>query len=366
MQFKPGAMPGYSSETNPMSDNQRQSADQGSTAIQAGRDVVVTNGLSYSDAKEVALDVFRSNFIQLAGIARDTATQRAEQITEDFLRRLQAEHPQGFSQANEPGFQHALYTVQREHARTGDTQLGDLLVDLLVDRSKQEQRDILQIVLDESLVTAPKLTEGQLAALSLTFLFRHTQHYGVVDHASLGEYLDKHAKPFVTNVSRNEASFQHLEFTGCGSVGLSILTLEKILGTVYQGQFLKGFEESEISERQVSVGLHPRLFMKCLNDPEKIQVRANSHENLDKMMEQISVPTEDRQRIKGLFGHNKMSDEELRAKTIEIRPYMADLFDAWSNSPLKQLKLTSVGIAIGHANVKRLVGEFTDLSIWIN
>lgn len=367
LQSKPGAMPGYSSsETNPMSDNQRQSADQGSTAMQAGRDIVVTNGLSYSDVKEVALDVFRSNFFQLAGIARDTATQRAEQITEAFLRRLEAEHPQGFSQANEPGFQHALYTVQREHARTGDPQLGDLLVDLLVDRSKHEQRDILQIVLDESLATAPKLTEGQLAALSLTFLFKYTQNYGVGDHASLGEYLDKHAKPFVANVSRNAAAFQHLEFTGCGSVGLGQVTLETILGTVYQGQFLKGFDESDISERQVSVGLDTRLFMKCLNDPAKIQVRANSHELLDKAMEQIAVPADDRPRIKGLFDHNKMSDEELRGMTIEIRPYMAELFDAWANSPLKQLTLTSVGIAIGHANVKRLVGEFTDLSTWIN
>jgi hypothetical protein len=28
--------------------------------------------------------------------------------------------------------------------------------------------------------------------------------------------------------------------------------------------------------------------------------------------------------------------------------------------------LTSVGISIGHANIKRLVGEFAKLSIWIN
>ena len=368
LQSKPGVTPGCSNdrETAPMIDNQEQIADRGSTAMQAGRDIVVTNGLTYSDVREVALDIFRSNFFQLAGIARDTATQRAEQITEAFLTRLEEEHPQGFSQANEPGFQHALYTVQREHARTGDANLGDLLVDLLVDRSKHEQRDILQIVLDESLATAPKLTEGQLAALSLAFLFRYTQNYGVGDHAALGEYLDKHARPFVANVSRNAASFQHLEFTGCGSVGLSQLSLETILGTVYQGQFLKGFEVADISERKVSVGLDPRLFIKCLNDPGKVQVRANSHENLDKLMEQTSIPAEDRPRIKGLFDHNKMSDEELRAKTVEIRPYMAELFDAWTSSPLKQLTLTSVGIAIGHANVKRLVGEFTDLSTWIN
>jgi hypothetical protein len=49
-----------------------------------------------------------------------------------------------------------------------------------------------------------------------------------------------------------------------------------------------------------------------------------------------------------------------------LRPYMASVFEIWSNSSMKSFTLTSVGIAIGHANVKRLVGEFANLSLWIN
>ena len=49
-----------------------------------------------------------------------------------------------------------------------------------------------------------------------------------------------------------------------------------------------------------------------------------------------------------------------------IRPYMSGVFETWSESAMKNLTLTSVGIAIGHANIKRLVGEFSNLSIWIN
>jgi len=33
---------------------------------------------------------------------------------------------------------------------------------------------------------------------------------------------------------------------------------------------------------------------------------------------------------------------------------------------MKKFTLTSLGIAIGHANIKRLIGEFANLSIWIN
>jgi hypothetical protein len=67
-----------------------------------------------------------------------------------------------------------------------------------------------------------------------------------------------------------------------------------------------------------------------------------------------------------LFDMARMNDQEIRDKCIEIRPYMNDLFTIWSDSPMKNFTLTSVGMAIAHANIKRLVGEFANLSIWIN
>jgi hypothetical protein len=158
-----------------LSKDQAQNVSSGSTAIQAGGNVtIVETGLTYADVRNIALDIFRTNFYKLAGVAKETAKVRAEEITEAFLSKLQNEHPAGLQKSNDPDFQYALFTVQKEYARNGDKDLGDLLVDLLVDRSKHEQRDILQIVLNESLKTAPKLTENQLAVLSLIFLFKYS------------------------------------------------------------------------------------------------------------------------------------------------------------------------------------------------
>ena len=78
------------------------------------------------------------------------------------------------------------------------------------------------------------------------------------------------------------------------------------------------------------------------------------------------ITPDDRSKITALFDLGKMNDNEIKDKCIAIRPYLADLFDIWSESAMKNFTLTSVGIAIGHANIKRLVGEFADLSIWIN
>lgn len=350
-----------------LSKDQEQNVAEGSTAIQAGGNVNITKtGLTYAEVRDVALDVFRANFYELAGVAKETAKARAEEITEGFLSKLQKEHPAGLEKSHDPDFQYALFTVQKEYARNGDKDLGDLLVDLLVDRSKQEQRDILQIVLNESLSTAPKLTESQLAVLAVIFLFKYTQNFGIGNHQMLAEDLDKHVAPFVSKIVKNMACYQHLEFSGCGAIGLGARSLESILGVTYQGQFLKGFDEKEVTDRGVSIGLDQRFFMPCLNDPSKVQVRANSKELLDKAFEVHAITPEDRAKISALFDVGKMNDAEIKEKCIEIRPYMAGLFDTWSESAMKNFTLTSVGIAIGHANIKRLVGEFANLSIWIN
>jgi hypothetical protein len=345
--------------------DQEQNVAEGSTAIQAGGNVTIT-GLTYTDVRNVALDVFRANFYELAGVAKETARSRAEEITEAFLSKLQKENSDGFQKSDDPDFQYALFTVQKEYARNGDKELGDLLVDLLVDRSKQEQRDILQIVLNESLITAPKLTENQLAVLAVIFLFRYTQSSGIGNHQMFAEYLDRQVAPFASKLVKNMACYQHLEFSGSGAIGLGETNLEAILGTTYQGQFLKGFEEKEIIERGISIGLDQRFFIPCLNDPSKLQVSANNKDFLDKALEEYAIVAEDRTKIHALFDIGKMNNSEIKDKCIEIRPYMSTLFETWSESAMKNFTLTSVGIAIGHANIKRLVGEFANLSIWIN
>lgn len=61
-----------------------------------------------------------------------------------------------------------------------------------------------------------------------------------------------------------------------------------------------------------------------------------------------------------------MSYDEIKTKITEIRPYMSDFYNIWKKYSMKKFQLTSVEIAIGHANIKKTDGEFTDLSIWIN
>ncbi len=348
--------------------DQNQDVGDGATAIQAGGNVTVINnsGLTRSEARDIAMDVAKATFYELSGVAKVTVSLRVEEITEQVIKKLEQDYPAGLQKAIDPDFQYSLLTVQKEYAKAGDKELGDLLVDLLVDRSKEDYRNILQIVLNESINTAPKLTDAQLAVLAIIFLFRYTQNQGIGNHQMLGEYFDRHVLPFAAKLVKNDACYQHLQFTSCGSIQMGEASLENILEQHYQGLFLKGFDKIEITNREISVGLDGRFFIPCLNDPTKFQVRANNIKLLEQLLEANGIDTDDKTKILGLFDVGKMSQTEIREKCISIRPYMESVFNAWSESPMKSFTLTSVGMAIGHANIKRLIGEFACLSIWIN
>jgi hypothetical protein len=345
--------------------SQSQKGGQNSTNIQA-EEITINQGLSLSDVRQVALDVYKANFYELAGEAKEIASSRAEEITEKFLSKLQVENSTGFDEAKDPDFQHALFTVQKEYARTGDEDLGDLLVDLLVDRSKQCDRNLTQIVLNECLAIAPKLTNDQLSAIAIIFLFKYTQTPSIGNHDLLAKYLDTHCQPFAVSLTKSQSCYRHLEYSGCASISSGRRSLENALSINYRGLFLKGFDKSELDEKELSVGFDERFFVQCINDSTKIQVRALSKSSLVTFMDQSKVSPDDKEKIVALFNLNKMTDEEIRAKCIELRPYMSDLFETRSNSLMQNISLTSVGIAIGHANIKRLVGEFSNLKIWLD
>lgn len=345
--------------------DQIQKSGNNSNNIQA-KEVNINQGLTFSEAKEVALDVFRANFYDLVGKASEIASARAEEITENFLKKLQTDYPPGLNKAEDPSFQRALFTVQQEYASTGDQELGSLLVDLLVDRSKQEKRNILQIVLNESLNTAPKLTTDQLATLAIIFLLRYSVNFFNGTHNELGNYFDKNVLPFIDELNNNSSCYQHLEYAGCASISISQMSLPDILRNSYQGLFLKGITKDDIETRNFSFGLDSRFFIPCLNDFSVLQVKALNKDELEKKLKNIAVSDEDSNKLKELFNQNQMTDDEIKSKTISIRPYMEKLFSTWELSEIKNTTLTSVGIAIGHANIKRVSGGFSDLSIWIN
>jgi hypothetical protein len=64
--------------------NQQQKAGDKSTNLQA-QNITVHQGISYQDAKEIATDVFKNNFLHLSQKTLMTAEERAQELIENFL-----------------------------------------------------------------------------------------------------------------------------------------------------------------------------------------------------------------------------------------------------------------------------------------
>lgn len=345
--------------------DKKQEGGDGSSNIQA-ENVNVYNGITYKDAKEIALDVFNSNFIRLKSEAAQIAQERAEEITEKIVKELNEKSPESLEEFKSPAMQDALFQTQKEYAKSGDEELGDLLVDILVDRAKTQKRNMLQLVLDESLLVAPKLTVEHFDLLTLNFLLAQTVNQRVRNLESFTDYIKKQIIPFTDDLRNERTTFNHLEYLGCGHIRAGDYgQLEEKFKRQYKAIFAKGFSQEGFENEVGDFENSKSFLMPCLHDKSKLQINTLSDNALDEEMTKRNINQQDKNKLKAFFNKTTMNNNEIKEYIISIDPKMKSLFELWNSSSLKKFELSGVGISIAHANYRRKTGETLDLSIWI-
>lgn len=351
---------------------QVQKSGNNSTNIQAN-EVKIINGITYTEARQIAQEVFEANFYRLSEQAMQVAKARVNELMDYFLYELQKRAPHALSSVLDPDMQFVLYTSLREYARAGDKDLGQLLVDILVDRAKNNERTLMQIVLNESLSVVPKLTIEQFDALSLIFLIKYTKYSDMRNIQILSAYIDRYYVPFMDNLTKEPSYYQHLEYTGCGSISIGKTHIERVFRETYSGLFCRGFKKDEFLYQIISgntfsseeINALEALFIPCLHNSNLYQLNAKDDEDLEELCTSMGISKENIAKIKDIYSKYLMSEQEVKEFLRKVHPCMDKLFDYWDNSYMKNMVLTSVGIAIAHANIRRKINESFDLSIWI-
>ncbi|MFG1829340.1 LPO_1073/Vpar_1526 family protein [Micromonospora chersina] len=344
-----------------MSDKQYQRAGDGSTLVQAG---TVHVGLSYADARQIAEDVFAANFMKLKGEAHQLAQFRMEEITDRFLQTLLDRNPEAIENARKPGAQRALYRVQEEYACSGDTQIADMLVAMLVERFGERDRSFRQLVLDEAMATIPKLTMPQIASLSLIFFMRQVHHSNLpyasartAIHTTLVSNL--HA---IGPIACSLIDLRHLEYSGCIALADGQCTSGHALTQNYPGAFSNGINPHSVPDEWAALmPPHPDF-------PDKRHIPVIDKEQLQEYLEKAKpeLTSEEITRITAIFMGSPMSEEEVKEIATAGDARLRQLFDAWDETRLKNAEITSIGTAIGHANLQRANPDFTsELDPWL-
>lgn len=325
----------------------------------------VNTGLSIAHVKEIALEVFEGNFYKLAGVAKETADQRAKEITDQFLEELAEKNPDGLKASEDPDFQHSLFQAQKEYARCGDKELGDILVDILVDRSKEEDRSLLQVVLNESLSIAPKLNTVQLDILACCFNFAYTRRLTIRNAQMFADYLNNAVLIFSDAVGEKDSNYRHLEYVGCASIRTGRRDIVSILMQTYKAMFCKGFESEKLNEIADNDPNIWKVVIRSQHNINLLQASGMDDETIKTVCTQHGISEENTNKLIQINNQQMMNSKEATDYLKSICPKFENFIEGANKTEFNSLELTSVGIAIAHAHSRKKAGFDADLSIWI-
>lgn len=341
--------------------SKRQEGGDNSQNVQADT-VIYQSGISAAEARELALDVYRANALELRGVAARIAQERVETFIDDFLERLSARGTNTLSALQDPDVQHDIYTAQRDYARSGDESLGQTLIDLLIDRCETPGRELRGIVLNEALSAVAKITEKEIAALTVRWLITSVLQEGLTSPGDLVSWLMANVQPFVTSIPTARVNYEHIEYVGCGTIQIGSSAFGRVMSGKHPGLFAKGVKASDISETLTGHWDNPDIFRPCFHDGSLKQVNAARVEEAAAKEEKHGIPNEE---LSSLLTRNVMDESRITEWFSEQHEQLALLVSRWQEATIHSLQLTTVGVAIAHANWRRVTGQDAPLSVWI-
>lgn len=264
--------------------------------------------------------------------------------------------------------QDALFSVQKSYAMSGDKELGDLLVDMLVDRAGYPKRNLVQITLDEALTVAPRLTIEQLDVITLSFLFTKTS-FSCKNYNDFVKFVAKIIAPFIGGIPCEKSSYQYIEYLGCGHIRSGGFgSIEHLFRKKYNAFFSLGFTLDEIKVKFSDEMKFRHLIMPCIHNSQNFQIKCLNFEALDEVCKQSGFSHDEVKFLRQLFDKTAMPNEKIKDLIIRDIPLMRELCEMWNafNYPLQRFELTPIGIAIAQANYRRKTNETFELSKWIN
>ena len=342
-----------------MFEKQEQSANNGSIALQSGRDSIVYIGISYADAKNIAEDVFKNNFYKVSEIAANEVGKRLEYIINEIIKRFREYNPEGIVKFKEPGFQVALYEVQKAYAKTGDINLADMLVDMLIERSKHDERSYLQIVMDEAITVIPKLTTEHLNIMTNIFILWTLKNDNISTYKGFIKFIKSIIEPFLFDNRRSY--FSYLVYLGCITSNFFSEDIKNIFFKKYQGLFQKCSDVKNIEKFN-----NLDLFILC-NNTNKYKIKALNHKILEDKLCKGNIKENDKKFLHELFDKNFMDMNDIKNICMRLYPNIEKIYYLWERTPLCSFHLTPVGNAIAYTNIKKHFGTWEeDISKVIN
>ena len=286
--------------------------------------------------------------------------ERAEELTDEFIAKFYVKIPELESKLQEPSVQSSMFNTQKEYAKSGDSELKEQLLNILIERINSEERSLKQIVLDEVLTILPKLTKEQINVMTLIFSAVYINHNTIVNIPTFIEFIENRILVFYPNTPPSYSFYTHLQFTGCCTIlseGSSYKPLEQIFKVRYKALISKGFTEEELNQefRDDKNRLAP-LLMKCFQNPIALQFNPLNDEVFNSKIDELDLGEIGKKAL-NFQNKNLLNDQEIKEFMIKCNPRIEKLLTDWKEKDFKTIRPTSVGLAIAIMNYNRVTKE---------
>lgn len=352
-----------------MVDNQKQSANNGSMAVQAGGPVSINTGMTSAQMAEI-LSALAIHVETLGRHGKEAIENRLREFESSIIERFANDAAAQTEAFLEPDFLAATLDAQRAYARSGDSDLRDVLIDLIVQRSKNKDRSRLSLTLNDAIQKVGSIPQADLNAMSLMFVFQNAQSQGIGNLAQLAAFLASLAVPISKDISSSKSAFDYLSAHGCVVTSPGIITYPSAMQIIldrYGAAVAKGLPEASMRsafsnyDALMCVGL-------VVDSPYGGELKTFSYcgPDLDKRLAERLILGDYYERYRSLTKDFLPSEEEFIGAISEMLPEAQQILNAYDAPPLRNTSLTSIGIALAHANLARGPLREVDLSIWIH
>lgn len=150
-------------------EKQNLKVEENSIAIQADGNVTISNGLTYSEVRQIVYDLFNGNFPVLVQAAAEKAKENLEDFLNTFESKIREDEKQKVQDSlKNPNSQYLLNKSIEYAARFGKkidlTVLSNALKQALIVND-----DTLTPIFETALEIIPKLTRPQLITILVSF-----------------------------------------------------------------------------------------------------------------------------------------------------------------------------------------------------
>jgi hypothetical protein len=329
--------------------------------------VNIQNGLTDTEVRALVSSVVDQKFVEFEDEAKVVYIQRTNEFKQLLTEKLKALPEQEISKLKEPDTQLTLMEAAKISGRKQNEELRNLLANLVVSRIKNDKtgkEELKNIVYNEAISTINKLTLDQLKIITLCYLLRYTSYGGIVSWDKFKNYLNTHIKPFLGFKDTN-AEFQHIEYAGCGSIGIGSWDLINIYKQQYSFLFFNLVEKDQIDNLNLLDDIKKEIVVLDTKE-DKYFIRFKNKTELEKYLKEKNVKVEIEKKLVSIYESHIKNNEKIKKKISYETEIGKELLDLWEKSNLKHLSLTSVGIAIGVSYFEQVTGEKIDIGIWIN